>query len=137
MAYTVDTNIVVAAILRKGDTRRIIFSKNFELYSPDRLEHEVLKHSEEFMKKANMTKEEFLTAVELALENITILPIEEYVLFKEQAQKLCPKGHENDWPFLALALKYDTPLWTNDIALHKQKEVKIVTTKELIEKIDE
>ena len=136
MGLVTDTNIIVAAILRKGDTRKIIFSKNFELYSPDRVHTEIIKHKEEFMKKAKMTNEEFLAAIELTFENISTVPVEEYIQFKAQAQKLAPKGHEDDWPFLALALKLDCTLWTNDKALHEQKEVKTTTTKELIGKTE-
>lgn len=136
MAYVIDTNIIVAAILREGDTRKIIFSKNFELLSPDRAKLEILKHQEEFMKKTNTTKDEFLTIVELTFEKITIMPFEEYEQFKKQALNICPKGHDDDWPFLALALKLDCTLWTNDKALFSQKQVKTTSTKELIKEIE-
>lgn len=136
MTVVSDTNILVAGLLRKGDTRKIIFSKNFELYCPDRVHTEILKHKEEFMKKGKMTSEEFSNAMELLFENVTTIPIEEYIEFKEKAQKLTPKGHEDDWPFLALALKLDCTLWTNDKALFTQKEVKTTSTKELIKKIE-
>jgi len=132
MNLVADTNVVVAAILRKGDTRKIVFSKNHCLHSPDRVHDEILKHSEEFMEKACFGREEFLEAIALTFENITTVPIEEYSNFKESAIKAAPKGHEDDWPFIALAMKLNCPLWTNDTALKSQGKVSIITTQELI-----
>lgn len=132
MQLVTDTNILVAALLKKGETRKLLFSKKFELFAPDNISAEILNHKEEFRQKGSMAEKEFQTALELILENVLIVPIEEYVSFKQKALSLAPKGHKNDWPFLALALKLSSPLWSNDIALKKQTKVKIHTTTELL-----
>jgi len=59
MQLAADTNIVVASLLRKGKTRALLFSKRFEVFSPDRIEAEILRHKEEFKKKASLSEEEF------------------------------------------------------------------------------
>jgi predicted nucleic acid-binding protein len=132
MQLVTDTNILVAALLRKGDTRKLLFSKKFELFAPDNINTEILHHKEEFKQKGSMTEQEFLTALELTLENVSLVPIEEYASFRQKALSLCPEGHKNDWPFLALALKLSCPLWSNDLALKKQTTIKIHTTTELL-----
>ena len=134
MQLVVDTNIAVAALLRSGKTRELLFSENFGFCSPDWLKEEVMAHKQEFMKKGSLGEEEFLDALDLLLENINIYPLEEYRQFRQKALMLCPKGHEKDWPFLALAIKLQCPLWTSDSALKKQAEVKIIMTEELAEK---
>ncbi len=134
MLLVIDTNIAVAALLRSGNTRTLIFSENFTLCSPDWLKDEIFSHKQEFKKKGNMNEKEFHDALDLLLENITTYPEEEYAHFKQTALKTCPKGHEKDWPFIALAIKLECPLWTNDAALKKQNQAKIMTTKELLYK---
>lgn len=125
MQLVADTNIVVAALLRKGSTRSLLFSKKVELFSPDRVGIEILKHKEEFMEKASMKESQFQQALELLLGEISIIPVEDYSSLKPKALKICPKGHEDDWPFLALSLRLSCPLWSNDSALKSQSEVKV------------
>ncbi|MDD5162774.1 MAG: PIN domain-containing protein [Candidatus ainarchaeum sp.] len=135
MQLVADTNILVASLLRKGDTRKLLFSKVFELFAPESITLEILAHKEEFKQKGSMTESEFETALALELENVTILPVEEYGLLKQKALELCPKGHEDDWPFIALALKINCALWTQDSALKKQSQVKVFNTTELLKEL--
>lgn len=135
MLLVADTNIIVAALLRKGSTRDLLFSKAFEFFSPDRLVAEILAHKEEFKQKGSMLEQEFQLALKLELENIAIVPIEEYGLLKQNALSLCPKDHEKDWPFLALALKLSCPLWSNDSALKKQEKITVFSTTDLLKRI--
>lgn len=136
MQLVADTNILVASLIRKGDTRKLLFSKKFETFSPDRIVTEILAHKEEFKQKGSMLEQEFQIALELELENIIVMPVEEYGSLRQKALLLCPKGHEKDWPFLALALKLSCPLWSNDSALKKQTSVAVLSTAELIKKLE-
>jgi predicted nucleic acid-binding protein len=135
MQLVLDTNILVASLIRKGSTRAILFSKEFELFSPDNIAAEVLRNKEEYKQKSSTTEDEFNKALELELENIAIIPIEEYSSFKKKALSLCPKGHEDDWPFIAVALRLNCPLWSNDMALKKQSRVRIYSTAELLDAV--
>ena len=72
MQLVADANIVVASILSHGGTRKIVFSKKVELFSPDRLEFEILAHKEEFKQKGLMAETEFQMALRLGLENLTV-----------------------------------------------------------------
>lgn len=132
MQLVLDANIAVAALIRKGQTRAILFSKEFELFSPDNLSEEIIRNKEEFKQKSSTTEEEFQKALELEMENIAIIPVEDYSSFKQNALSLCPEGHKDDWPFLALALRLNCPLWSNDSALKSQQVVKVYSTAELL-----
>src|SRR3989344_3432685 len=136
MQFVVDTNIVVAALIRKGDTQKLLLSNLFEFFSPDLVSGEVLKHKLEFMQKASMNEAEFLSALELGFENIVVAPPEEYLQFKGKALSICPEGHKDDWPFIALALKLDCAVWSNDSALKRQQKIKVFSTAEMLKKIE-
>jgi len=136
MQLVADTNIVVAALLRKGDTRSFLFSKKVELFSPDRIGIEILNHKEEFLKKASMNESQFRQALELLLEEVSIIPVEEYSSLNQKALSLCPKGHEDDWPFFALSLKLSCPLWSNDSALKNQSTIKVYSTTDLLNQLE-
>ena len=60
------------------------------------------------------------------------MPRQEYSAHKQAALKQI--GDEKDWPFLALAMAENTPVWSNDKHFINQKQVKNYTTKQLIEK---
>lgn len=134
MELIVDTNILLAGLLKPSTTQRLLFSEKPRLFAPEHSLVEIEKHSNEFAKRMGKTKNEFELALSLILLNVKIVPSEEYEQFKQQAQTLCPKGHENDWPFLALALSKELPLWSNDKALKKQSKVQVFSTAELLEK---
>ncbi len=74
MQLVLDTNILVASLLRKGPTRAVLFSRAFELFSPDHIVAEVMRNKEEFKKKSSTNEGEFLGSLELTLENITVVP---------------------------------------------------------------
>lgn len=85
MLLVIDTSIAVAALLRSGGTRTLIFSENFTLFSPDWIKDEIMSHKQEFKEKGNMDEEEFIGALELLLENINTYPEEEYLRLKQTA----------------------------------------------------
>lgn len=133
-SVVVDTNIIVAAILREGTTREIIFSVKFEIISPEQTIIEIERNKPEFLKKKGMTPELFNETRQKILENIRIIPEKDYGSYQGHAEKITPFGHHDDWPFIALTLKLNCPLWSNDTALKQQKVVLVYTTAELFQK---
>ena len=47
------------------------------------------------------------------------------------AEEISPDKADSD--FIALSLKYNCPLWSNDAILKKQDKIAVISTKELIE----
>ena len=66
--------------------------------------------------------------------NIAFYDIKSYRSFLNKALKMV--SDPDDAPYLAFALKINSPIWSNDKHLKKQSVVPILTTKELIELID-
>jgi len=137
LILVVDTNIVLSALLKEGLTRKILLSGKLILFSPQELSFEVEKHALELGTKVGLNKETFLLLFEFIFKKAGITQVnhKNYTAFCEVAKSVCPFGHLQDWPFIALALKENVPLWSNDSALKKQNLVKVITTPELIQKL--
>src|SRR3989338_1354820 len=104
MELVVDTSVVVAALLKEGATRNLLFNSSLRLYSPERLELEIIKNKEKFKELARFTEEEFYESLALVLKQIEIVPFGGYKENEFKARVIC-KRDESDWPFVALALR--------------------------------
>jgi len=68
------------------------------------------------------------------LDNIRIVPEDEYRDNISKAFSIARNFDEKDTPFIALALKLNIPIWTNDRGiLENQGKYKAISTKELLE----
>jgi len=131
MILVIDTNIVIAAIIKPSVTQSLILKEELELYSPEFLKDEIEKHRSAILKKTGYTKEEFEIIISIVYSNITIIPGKEYKHLKKEILSFAPD--EKDWPFLALAKHLGAGLWSNDSELKNQNETRVITTGDLIQ----
>lgn len=132
----VDANIVVAALLKDSTSRKLLLRvKKPKLFTPEFINEELSKYLGEFSKRLNVKEAELKFAVEqLILESkMEVVPLHEYSGFIAQATEITPDL--KDAEYFALALKLGCPLWSQDSKLKKQPKVKVLSTKELIEKM--
>lgn len=129
MELVADTNIVIAALIRAGDTRSLLLRPDLELSSPVRLPEELEKHREEMLAKSGLEPEAFEKAEKLVLSNIRIVQRAIYAPFDVRARNIAPD--KDDAPFFALALALDCPLWSNEKRLKDQDAVEVYNTTEL------
>lgn len=140
----IDTNKVIAALLRDGTVRRVLYylyATGIEVIAPREVVDEVLEHVDELSKRAGKTREDTLSILEkYILPKIKLYELSEYIDYLNSAVKVCEKFDIEDEPFIALAMKYNCFIWSNDDDLReKQEAVKVLTTREIIniiEKID-
>lgn len=140
MLIVVDTNKIIAALLRDGTVRRALFCLRMigvELLSPRELIEELLEHIDEIARRMGIDNDQVFSILkENILSKVRLCDILEYREYLSSAMKICAKFDIEDSPFIALALKYNSPIWSNDYDLkNKQKEVVVLTTKEIIEMI--
>ena len=131
MDLAVDTNVVVAAILKQGITRNLVFNSSLSLYSPERLSIELANHEKEFLEKTGLSAEVFREVFALVVSQIQIMPLKEYIAYADVAKKVSPD--QDDWPFLAVALSKKCVLWSNDKLLCNQKMVRVYSTQDLLD----
>ena len=131
MRIVVDTNRIIAALIKDSKNREILFDLNFEFFCPDYALEEISNHREEIIRKSKITDKEFEILLSLILERIKIVPKEEYSTYLEEASKLI--DDIDDVPFIALclAIKADG-IWSEDVHFLKQDKIKIFNTKDLM-----
>lgn len=131
MELVADTNIIVAALLRKGLTRSLLFRQDVKFIAPAYVEEELNEHRRVFIKKSGLPWREYAGSVRVILSNLLIIEKSGYLGHERRARKISPDP--KDWPFIAVALSKGCPLWSNDKRLKLQKEVIVYNTKELFE----
>jgi predicted nucleic acid-binding protein len=85
------------------------------------------------MKKAKVTESDFNTLLHILLEQITLVPFEDFKQDYSQSIEIMKSVDENDAPFLAvgLALKLDG-IWTEDLHFIQQDLITVYHTGDLV-----
>ena len=120
MLIVVDANVICSAMLAKGETINLLYSDELEAIAPELLFNEVEKHKDELLKKSKLSEDEFNKVLLLLKRRVRIIPIEEFKDFLLKANKLL-KLHTKDTEYIALAMKYNCPLWSKEKLLKKLK----------------
>ncbi|MFH1225604.1 MAG: PIN domain-containing protein [Candidatus Diapherotrites archaeon] len=137
MKLVVDTNRIIAALVRDSYSRRIILSEKFEFATVEFGISEVKKHRNYILKKAKLSTEQFNDLMTRFLVRIEVLS-EEEISAKAYADAVKIMGaiDKADVPFIALALGIKNDgIWSDDGHFLKQKAVKVWRTKPLADKL--
>ncbi len=132
MRIVVDTNRIIAALIKDGLSRSILFDKRFEFFTPDYTLEEIYRYEKEIRKKTRTTHEEFELLMSILFEKIEIVPIDIYSKFMEEARQIM-KVDPDDAPFVALCLALGADgIWSEDKHFLSQNNVAIFITKNLL-----
>ena len=136
LRFVVDTNVLFSVFKCDSGTRKIIYGHEFELelHSPLFAVSELKELKDVVIKKAKISEAQFYQILEELNERIFLWPIESYVEFIPIAEKITPDP--DDVPFVALALKLNAYLWSNDKRLKEVKEIKVLSTSEIIKMLE-
>jgi predicted nucleic acid-binding protein len=131
MKLVIDTNKIMAAMIKDSLSRRIISTPMFQFITPDHTLQELSKYEETIRKKTKLTHQEFNLLLSLIFEHIMIVPKEDYEEFLNTAKTLIEDI--NDAPFIALclAIKADG-IWSDDTHFYTQKQFTVFRTKDLL-----
>jgi predicted nucleic acid-binding protein len=128
MRLVVDANILFAALIKNGMTSDLM--SEHELYSPLFLIEEFKSYESELKNKTSRTDEEFDFIFKILTDYIIFVDLS-YDLFNiQKAIKISPDP--KDVVYVALALKLQCPIWSNDKKLKEQKEVIVYSTDDLL-----
>ncbi|MBI2110429.1 PIN domain-containing protein [Candidatus Woesearchaeota archaeon] len=131
MDLVIDANILFAALIKKGITSELLFKENFHLYASEFIFIEFSRYKPLLRNKTERTDEDFEEVLELFERRVTLVPNEEIIHFLDKAKGISPDI--KDVPYVALALKLNCAIWSNDKALkEKQHIVKVYSTEDLI-----
>ena len=136
IGLVVDANILFSALIKDTSiTRELITSDIFDIYCPEFIFNELKKY-ERFIVSKREKNNQLLTykeAVETLVYFIKAIPTEFYEDKIKEAYEIMKDIDEKDTHYVALALKLNCPIWSNDNDLKKQNKVKVYNTKELLE----
>ena len=115
MNLVIDTNRIMAGLLRDSTSRKIILHDSFSFYAPDYLGTEIRKHRLYLMKKAKIPGPDFDLLMHTLLEHVILVPFEDFEHEYEHAMQIMEMIDENDAPFLAVGLAMGIgSIWTED-----------------------
>lgn len=103
---------------------------NFEFIAPSFILKEFEKYQKECLQKSKLKKSDFLLRKKEIFSRIKLIEFNEYKNMLEKAKKFSPDI--DDSPYFALALKQNSPIWSNDKELKNQNEIKVFSTEDMI-----
>ncbi|HZX19547.1 MAG TPA: PIN domain-containing protein [archaeon] len=133
MRIVLDANILFAALIKDGYTRKLLLFSGYDFFIPDFTIIEFEKHIPYLETKTGLSKHELEQLMQNLIETskIKIVAFKDFSAKRKIALKISPD--KNDTAYFALALKLKCQIWSNDSVLKKQGKIKVLTTKEISE----
>ena len=131
MNLVIDTNVLIAGLLRNSITRRFLISKNINFYIPEYAIQEIEKYKQYIIDKSGLSENEFDELFKLIIENLNIVPFEEMKSYTDQAKEIMKNIDIKDFPFIACALYLKSGIFSYDEDFKKQNVVRLYNIDEL------
>ena len=136
MKLVVNTNRIIASLIRDSTSRSILKSPKLKFATIYLGEKEILKYKKEIMDKAKISEQQFDKIKEIALQNVET--ISDFAIQDKmpQAKEIMDKTDEKDTPFIAAALSIKNEgIWSDDRHFKKQDKIKVWNTRDLMDYI--
>jgi len=135
MRLVVDTNRIVAALVKDGVSRKIILHFDGELITVGFGKKEIEAHRAEILEKAKISEVDFELIMDKLFQRIVVLDDTVVTAYLVEAEKAMDKIDKADTIFIAAALATKSMIWSDDTHFKKQKKIDVLTTKELMERL--
>jgi predicted nucleic acid-binding protein len=117
MRLVLDTNILIAALIKDSLTRAILLSPDVECLLPEHALEELHRHRAKIVRHSGLKPAEVDLLMSLLMEHMTIVPAARLALHLSEAETLIGDRDPDDVPFVALALAEENDgIWSNDRA---------------------
>lgn len=131
MRLIVDTNRIIATLIKDSISRKIITHLNAELITINFSNKEIDKYKKLILKKAKISDFMFEIILEKLKENLTMLDDNVIMTKMVEASKVMDEIDPDDTPFIAAAIATGSEIWSDDKHFEKQKKIKVWKTKDL------
>ena len=132
MRLVLDTNILIAALIKNSLSRELLLSPDFEFLLPEYALEEVRRHRAKIARHSGLKYGEIDLLLSLFLESITVVAHERIVPSLKAAEALIGALDPDDVPFVALALATENDgIWSNDRAFESLPGIKQWKTADL------
>ena len=133
MKLVIDSNRIMAGLIKDSQTRRIIFNEEFNFIAPDHIITEIEKYRQYLIEKSKLTDREFDIILLSILDRIELIPSDVFIDHLELAEEIMKDIDIKDSPFLALGLAVKAGgIWSEDKDFDRQDKLKRFSTKELL-----
>lgn len=132
MSLVLDTNILIAALIKDSITRRIPLLPDLEFLLPAFALDELARHRAKIVRAARLKGDEIDLLLTLLLKSVAVVPFERSAHFLPDADALIGAADPDDVPFVALALAEEHDgIWSNDRAFEDLPGIQLWTTTSL------
>ena len=132
MRLVLDTNVLIASLIKDSVTRAILLLPDFEYLLPEFALEEITRHRPKITRLSGLPSEELDLLLSILLESVSIVPSERIVPHLAAAEKLIGASDPDDVPFVALALAEENDgIWSNDRAFEGLPGIRVWKTTEL------
>ena len=131
MKILVDTNRIIAALIKDSDSRKIMKDSNIEFVTIGLSKDELEKYKDYIKGKSGVTDDEFRVVFNRIMRNVSVLRDDFIRPFIQEAKEIMDNIDKKDTPFVAAALATNLPIWSDDKHFEKQSKVNIHKTKDL------
>jgi len=125
MRLVVNSNRIIASLIKNSYSRRIILHGKLDLLTINISEKEIQKYREYILKKSKITETQFNFILEKIKEKMTLLDDKIIESKMKEAKNIISHIDDNDAPFIAAALATESDIWSDDKHFEKQKKQKI------------
>ncbi|MCX6778524.1 MAG: PIN domain-containing protein [Candidatus Micrarchaeota archaeon] len=132
MRLVVDTNIIIASLIRDSMARRFLVLRRHELFAPEHAIREVEQHLQLITKKAGISEAEARTVLASAISSVEVVPESLLLAEIDEANSIIGKIDQSDVPFVACALAVHADgIVTYDKDFRRQKAIRVFTPEQL------
>lgn len=132
MRLVLDTNILIAALIKDSITRRILLLPDLEFLLPAFALAELARHRGKIVRAARLQGDELDLLLTLLLKSVAVVPLERIAPYIPDADALIGAVDPDDVPFVALALAEEHDgIWSNDRAFEDLPGIQLWTTTSL------
>jgi len=133
MRLAVDTNRIIAALVKDSASRKILLSDKFDFLTIEITKQEIEEHRQELLDKTRLTDEQLNLALSLLFSRIFVVSDIVVESKMDQAKKIMDALDPDDTPFVALALAVENDgIWSDDKHFRQQNRIRIWETKDLL-----
>ncbi|MBU0952882.1 MAG: hypothetical protein KKA90_00460 [Nanoarchaeota archaeon] len=131
MRIVIDSNRVLAAMIKDSTTREILLDSFFAFIAPDFILTEVRKQKERVLQATGLTENGFGVFLKIIFDQIEIIPEREYNEFIESLQG--DIHDSDDIAYLACCLVSKAHgIWTHDPHFNDQQQVNVFTNIDML-----
>lgn len=137
LRLVVDTNILIAAMLKDSTARKILLSAPIDFYVPEFAFEEIEEHINELSKKNKLPADTNREVLGIIRGHLHIVKKEDIENVYSEAEEIMKDIDVDDSACLAAALSMECDgIWSHDRHLTKQDRVRIWLIKDLVHFIE-